>query len=136
VTSDDRLWWKAVSALREAETLAQLAPSVSGPADAPPTGDIVSWTGDWEARARRALNRAREFVLAPQKATRDIGTRIARRVHEGGSAIKRKIKGARKSLNDLLSDSRRLWVAGNAAAGIGLGVVVVIAAVVLLRRKG
>lgn len=83
----ERLFWGAVSSLREAETLAQLT-NVSGPADEPPrAGDEKSWIEDWAGRAKEALKRAHEMAQNAKKAIRDRARRIAGHVADGARRI-------------------------------------------------
>lgn len=80
----ERNYWAAVNALREAETLAQLAGSVSGPADEPPRdGEEQSWIADWTKRAKESLAKAREWRDSEKKSLRDRAARIARHASEG-----------------------------------------------------
>lgn len=83
----ERNYWAAVSALREAESLAQLS-SVSGPADEPPRdGDEPSWIEDWSKRAHDALKKAREWADSKKRALRDRASRIAEHVRTGARRI-------------------------------------------------
>lgn len=89
------LHWQAVHALRQAEELAKLADSVSGPADAAPKTEAEerSFIKDWATRARAALKRAYDWHVsrkdALQKRAREVGERIregARRIAQASPA--------------------------------------------------
>lgn len=96
--ADERLFWRAVSNLREAEALASLANAVSGPADAPPQNDKdQTWISDWADRSRMALQKARDWSTAKSRALRERAGRIAARVREGARAIYRASPAAKAS---------------------------------------
>jgi CHASE3 domain sensor protein len=82
--------WRATAALREAETLAQLA-SVSGPADEAPREQTEeqSWAEDWKTRALESLDKARQFALKPAVVMKDRAKTIVNRIASGLAAIRR-----------------------------------------------
>lgn len=85
------LAWRAVFALRQAETLADLA-SVAGPSDTPPelVADFGSFASDWADRARRALSKAQQWAIEkPAQAARERAQRVAEQVKRGARAILR-----------------------------------------------
>jgi lysozyme family protein len=85
------LLWRAVFALRTAETLADLA-SVAGPSDSPPelAADFGSFASDWADRARRALSKAQQWAIEkPVQAARERAQRVAQQVSRGARAIVR-----------------------------------------------
>lgn len=89
--SQRALAWRAVFALRQAETLADLA-SVAGPSDTPPelAADFGSFASDWADRARRALSKAQQWALEkPAQAARERAQKVAQQVSRGARAIVR-----------------------------------------------
>lgn len=116
----ERDWWRAVSALREAEALADLK-AISGPADGPPApGDEPSWVDDWAKRAREALRKARDFSESAKRAAKDRARAIADNVRRGVRAIYRASPGSQAS-----AALRALAEAANTitlATAIGTGV--------------
>lgn len=85
------LAWRAVFALRQAETLAELA-SVAGPSDTPPelAADFSSFAADWADRARRALSKAQQWAIEkPAQAAKERASRVAEHVARGARAIVR-----------------------------------------------
>lgn len=120
----ERLYWGAVSSLREAESLAQLTASVSGPADEPPrSGDEESWISDWTKRAKGALKKARDLVDSHIKSQVDRGRRIATLVRNGATRISqaggRAFKSAMKPLGDITSMANTISLAA-LATSVGL----------------
>lgn len=89
--SQRALAWRAVFALRQAETLADLA-SVAGPSDTPPelAADFGSFASDWADRARRALSKAQQWAIEkPAQAARERAQKVAQQVSRGARAIVR-----------------------------------------------
>lgn len=84
-------FWRATESLREAETLAQMAGDVSGPADEPPKSeaDEQSWAEDWKGRALETLGKAREWAQGSSRAMKERAKRIVDRISSGVSAIRR-----------------------------------------------
>lgn len=79
----ERHYWRAVTALRTAETLASLQ-AVSGPADGvPEAGKEQSWADDWTSRAKETLKKAGEWVQSGKQAAKDRARRVASSVREG-----------------------------------------------------
>lgn len=116
--------------MREAETLASLAQSVSGPADTPPAeGALGPWVDDWTARAKRALDRAQRLITAPSRASNAGGRRIVKRVREGAHAIRERAGKARQKVDDIISASNRL------AWGAGLGGLALLLAALYVWKK-
>ncbi len=118
------LYWRAVSALREAETLADLG-SVSGPADAPPKeGEDESWIKDWGKRAQNAIRKAHEALVDnPSEAVKRRAQRIGARVQSGITAIKKAFtpsEETKKKLRSLSDLAKGLLFAGNAGSAAGL----------------
>lgn len=89
-------YWRAVEALREAETLANLAGAVSGPADEPPKqdSDQDSFIEDWTGRAKQALSKAAQWATAPERFLRERGKRIAKRISDGAHELMRRVNKA------------------------------------------
>lgn len=147
----ERNFWGAVHALREAETLAQLG-NVSGPADEPPRpGDEKGWIADWANRAREALERARKMALpgptgalplaaknvAKQRASRDAARRIAAHIQEGVRRVRQAspLARAEKTLSEV-SDAARALQFGFIFGGVGLTVALALVAAYLWKTKG
>lgn len=82
-------YWDATHALRQAEQLAQMAASVSGPADVAPATPAAErgFIRDWSARAKQALKKAWAWQMEKSRAMQRRGKEIARRVHEGARRI-------------------------------------------------
>jgi CHASE3 domain sensor protein len=78
----------AVAALREAETLVNLA-AVSGPADEPPhtDSDEQSWVSDWVERAKTSAHKAAEWAASPVVAMKDRARRVVDRLREGARRV-------------------------------------------------
>lgn len=119
----ERHFWGAVSALREAETLAQLG-NVSGPADEPPRpGDEQGWIADWSKRATETLAKAKTWVDSKKKSLRDRARRIAGHVQEGArriyqaSPIARAKNATAKALQDVTETARTLQFATLVSGG-------------------
>lgn len=123
--AQERLWWRAVNALREAETLAELK-AISGPADAPPgAGDETSWVDDWAKRGREALRKARDWAESEKRSARERAARIADRVRSGVRAIWRaspvsKANQALKALADAANTITLATAIGTTVLTIGL----------------
>lgn len=132
----ERLYWGAVNALREAESLAQLAGVVGGPADEPPrAGEEESWVTDWSNRAREALGRARDWVSSKKRALRDRAARIAHHVQEGARRIYQAspLPATRRALESVTDAARAITIA-SMFAGIGTTVLLVLGALWLLPK--
>lgn len=125
----ERLYWGAVSSLREAETLAQLG-SVSGPADEPPTaGDEKSWIDDWAKRAGETLGKARAWSSSKVKALRDRARRIAGHISDGARRIYQAspIARANRTIQDVAETARTIQIA-TLVSGVGATVLLLAAA--------
>lgn len=111
------MFWRATERLREAETLAQLAEKVSGPADAPPKpGAEEPWFADYTKRARAALKKASTWVYAKKRSVRERAMRIASRVGTAASNLYRsglaKADAVKKKLKSLAQTARTILGAG------------------------
>lgn len=85
-------YWHAVTSLREAETLAQMAGAVSGPADEPPKpGDEKSWVEDWARRAGETLQKARNFADSGKRHLKQRAQAIVNRVRDGATSVRRAV---------------------------------------------
>lgn len=130
------LWWSAVQSLREAETLADLAGKVSGPADEPPQkGDEESWVKDWAARAKAALKKVGEHVLAGPAgavplASKQSARRVAAHVRAGARDINRATQTKFRSTLQPLTD-----FANAITIATGIGSVLATAALLFLGYK-
>ena len=125
-------YWRAVEALREAESLAQLTSSVSGPADEPPKqeSDEPGWVKDWTERASKALDAARRHVSSGNRALIERGKRIAKRIFDGSNELMRRVMiegpqkfgadGARglKSVTETAQKLQVAWGLGTIAATV------------------
>jgi hypothetical protein len=145
-SGQDRLWWTAVSALREAETLAELAGKVSGPADEPPkAGDEKSWVEDWAARSRAVLKKFLDHAstgpsgavpLAAKRAAQQVAKRAAGHIREGARSINRATRGQTANVLKPVTD-----LANAITIATGIGSVLATAALLfvgwkLLESKG
>lgn len=133
----ERLFWGAVSALREAETLAQIT-SVSGPADEPPqSGDEKSWIEDWTKRASETLSKARAWVDSKKKAVRDRARRIASHVAEGARKIYQAspVGRASKAIEQVSETARTIQI-GALVTSTALTVLLLVGAGLWLWKKG
>jgi len=123
-------YWRAVEALREAESLASLTSSVSGPADEPPKqeSDEPGWVKDWTERATKALDIAKRHVSSGNRELVERGKRIAKRIFDGSNHLLRRVfiegpqkfgaDGARglKSVTDTAQKLQLAWGLGTIAA--------------------
>lgn len=146
------LAWEAVHALREAESLAQLAHTVSGPADTPPTSldDFDSWTADFIGRSRAVLaTQADQTLRDASPSMRDKLREVARAIRRGAGkardaidainsvgpvAVAQKLWRHRPSLTQLKDAAGTVLGAATLTYGAGL---LILAAVVwyLLKRR-
>lgn len=132
-----RLFWGAVSSLREAETLAQLG-GVSGPADEPPkSGDEKGWISDWTGRASEALGKAKAWIDSGNKALKDRARRIARHIADGSRRIYQASPFGRasKALQQVSETARTIQFATLVSGG-ALTVLLLVGAWALWKRKG
>lgn len=132
----ERHYWAAVSALREAETIAQLG-NVSGPADEPPkAGDEKSWIEDWGKRATETLAKARAWVDSKKKSLRDRARRVASHVAEGARRIYQASPVARASRAlEAVTDTARTIQMATLVSGVAV-TVLLLAGAWLLFKKG
>jgi hypothetical protein len=130
-------YWRAVEALREAESLAQLSSSVSGPADEPPKqeSDEPGWVKDWTERAKKALDAAGRHVSSGNRELVSRGRRIAKRIFDGSNELMRRVliegpqkfgaDGARglKGVTETAQKLQVAWGLGTVAATVLLAYV-------------
>ena len=117
----DVTYWRAISSLREAETLAQMPGDISGPADEAPTpGNEESFVNDWSGRAREALKKAFEWHASPIAAVKERARRIAKRIYKGARDLRdipeKLSDAARKRLELLEEAAKTLLMRGGVAA--------------------
>lgn len=126
-----RAAWRAVYALREAESVVAGA-TIVGAADAPPGAGLVdAWASDWASRARDALRRAHEIALDAREGARERARRAARRIAEGARAVREVVRRTRERLSsgaqravDAVERGALAMAGINLAAGAGAALVV------------
>jgi hypothetical protein len=109
-----------VSALREAEALAGLTSSVSGPADEPyrDEKDEPGWVEDWAKRAGETLEKARQWASQKPAALRERARRIMKHVRDGAEEIRKATLGrAAKTLESVTSTAQTIQFG---AAGVSV----------------
>lgn len=120
-----RALWRAVNNLREAEALANLTGSVSGPADEPPKSeqDEPGWVADWAKRAGETLEKARQWAASRPSVLRERARRIINHVRDGAREINKATFGrAAKALEPIQSAANMI-----SFGGFGLSVVATVA---------
>jgi hypothetical protein len=122
----ERNLWRAVEALKQAESLAQIAGAISGPADTvPPAGQEESWGADWVERAKRALQRANDLWQQGTDASKERARRIATRVKEGSRAVWEALPGTKAARSvQSLADTANTFSMATLIGGTGLTLVI------------
>lgn len=116
-----RHYWRATNALVEAEALAKLA-AVEGPADGPPAtaAAIGAYVDDFKARAKAALNKAREFYDSGKRGLQERARRVATKVQQGVRELYEAspVARANRALESVSNAAQALQWASLAGAGL------------------
>lgn len=116
-----RHYWRAVYALTEAEALAKVS-AVEGPADAPPAtnNDAFAFVGNWKARAKAALAKARQWHETGKRALKERARKVAVKIAQGVREIYEAspITRTKRALEDVSSAANALQWASVAGASL------------------